>query len=259
MTDTGRRRRPPVVRRSTPHATDRRRSRPRLDVHDPRVYERVLRQGSVGLGESYADGWWDADDLDRASCASRSATSGRTHARRDRIHRRVTPVVDPGAAAPPSRSRPRRPPRARALRPRQRLLRRDCSTRRWPTPARSSTVPASRWPTRRAPSSTGSRALLDLRPGDRLLEIGTGWAGFALHAAQRVRVPSSRPPRSRPRQYEHARTRVAAAGLERPRHGARRRLPRPARHLRQGDRDRDDRGRRLARLPDVLRARPRRS
>ncbi len=32
-------------------------------VHDPRTYGRVATRGSVGLGESYADGWWDVDDL----------------------------------------------------------------------------------------------------------------------------------------------------------------------------------------------------
>ncbi len=33
-------------------------------VHDPRFYERVLRDQSVGFGESYMDGWWDTDALD---------------------------------------------------------------------------------------------------------------------------------------------------------------------------------------------------
>ena len=33
-------------------------------VHDSRVHARVLGQGSLGLGESYMDGWWDADALD---------------------------------------------------------------------------------------------------------------------------------------------------------------------------------------------------
>jgi cyclopropane-fatty-acyl-phospholipid synthase len=33
-------------------------------VHDPAFYTRVLAEGSVGFGESYMDGWWDADDLD---------------------------------------------------------------------------------------------------------------------------------------------------------------------------------------------------
>ncbi|MDE2156145.1 MAG: cyclopropane fatty acyl phospholipid synthase [Xanthomonadaceae bacterium] len=34
-----------------------------LRVHDQRFYARVLAHGSLGLGESYMDGWWDADDL----------------------------------------------------------------------------------------------------------------------------------------------------------------------------------------------------
>lgn len=33
-------------------------------VHDARFYARVLLQGSLGLGESYMDGWWDAGSLD---------------------------------------------------------------------------------------------------------------------------------------------------------------------------------------------------
>src|SRR6185437_7606706 len=40
-----------------PHAYD-------IQVHDERVYDRVLSGGSMGLGESYMDGWWDADDLE---------------------------------------------------------------------------------------------------------------------------------------------------------------------------------------------------
>lgn len=35
-----------------------------LQVHDERTYARVLAQGSLGLGESYLDGWWDAGSLD---------------------------------------------------------------------------------------------------------------------------------------------------------------------------------------------------
>jgi cyclopropane-fatty-acyl-phospholipid synthase len=34
-----------------------------LKVHDDRFYTRVFAHGSLGLGESYMDGWWDADDL----------------------------------------------------------------------------------------------------------------------------------------------------------------------------------------------------
>ena len=33
-------------------------------IHDERFYARVLTQGSLGLGESYMDGWWDVPSLD---------------------------------------------------------------------------------------------------------------------------------------------------------------------------------------------------
>jgi cyclopropane-fatty-acyl-phospholipid synthase len=35
-----------------------------LQVHDGRLYARLLAQGSLGLGESYMDGWWNARSLD---------------------------------------------------------------------------------------------------------------------------------------------------------------------------------------------------
>lgn len=35
-----------------------------MQVHDERFYRRVLAEGSIGLGESYMDGWWDAAALD---------------------------------------------------------------------------------------------------------------------------------------------------------------------------------------------------
>ncbi|WP_269790927.1 cyclopropane fatty acyl phospholipid synthase [Stenotrophomonas sp. Iso1] len=35
-----------------------------IDIHDPRFYARVLASGSLGLGESYMDGWWQAHSLD---------------------------------------------------------------------------------------------------------------------------------------------------------------------------------------------------
>jgi len=35
-----------------------------IRVHDPRVYKRILRHGSLGLGEAYMDGWWDCQSLD---------------------------------------------------------------------------------------------------------------------------------------------------------------------------------------------------
>lgn len=33
-------------------------------VHNETLYDRVVRQGTLGLGEAYMDGWWDCDALD---------------------------------------------------------------------------------------------------------------------------------------------------------------------------------------------------
>src|SRR6185369_10679956 len=36
-----------------------------IRVSDERVFAQVLREGSLGLGEAYMDGWWDCDALDQ--------------------------------------------------------------------------------------------------------------------------------------------------------------------------------------------------
>lgn len=33
-------------------------------VHNDDLYQRVIQQGTIGVGESYMDGWWDCDELD---------------------------------------------------------------------------------------------------------------------------------------------------------------------------------------------------
>ncbi|MFC1475060.1 cyclopropane fatty acyl phospholipid synthase [Candidatus Zixiibacteriota bacterium] len=35
-----------------------------IQVHNDKLYQRVLAQGSLGLGESYMDHWWDCEKLD---------------------------------------------------------------------------------------------------------------------------------------------------------------------------------------------------
>lgn len=39
-----------------------------LEVHDPRLFRRILGHGSLGLGEAYMDGWWDCPRLDELFC-----------------------------------------------------------------------------------------------------------------------------------------------------------------------------------------------
>lgn len=35
-----------------------------IAVHDERLFNRVIRYGTLGLGEAYMDGWWDANSVD---------------------------------------------------------------------------------------------------------------------------------------------------------------------------------------------------
>ena len=35
-----------------------------IQVHDERLYKRIISEGSLGLGEAYMDEWWDANELD---------------------------------------------------------------------------------------------------------------------------------------------------------------------------------------------------
>lgn len=44
-----------------------------IRVYDERLYNRLLSDGSLGLGEAYMDGWWDADSLDECMCKLLSA------------------------------------------------------------------------------------------------------------------------------------------------------------------------------------------
>jgi cyclopropane-fatty-acyl-phospholipid synthase len=35
-----------------------------MQPHHPRLFQRIVTQGSLGLGDSYVDGWWDCERLD---------------------------------------------------------------------------------------------------------------------------------------------------------------------------------------------------
>jgi len=39
-----------------------------MQVHDSRMYERILRDSSLGLGEAYMEGWWDCESIDQFIC-----------------------------------------------------------------------------------------------------------------------------------------------------------------------------------------------
>jgi cyclopropane-fatty-acyl-phospholipid synthase len=44
-----------------------------IEVHDERMFQRVLAHGTLGLGDAYMDGWWDCDQLDELVRRAQSA------------------------------------------------------------------------------------------------------------------------------------------------------------------------------------------
>ena len=185
--------------------------RARVEVRDERLYERLLREGSVGLGESYADGWWAADDLTAVLRIAFRSLRGQ-HDVRDRLHRLLTPLID----GIERRHRADRARDARNIRAHydvgngffERMLDEtmaySCAVFDAPdVPLASASI---------AKFDRIARAL-ELSPRDHLLEIGTGWGGFALHAASTYgcRVTTTT---ISPSQFEYATARVRAAHLD---------------------------------------------
>jgi cyclopropane-fatty-acyl-phospholipid synthase len=182
-----------------------------VQVHDPRTYRAVLTGGSVGLGRSYLEGWWDVDDLTAFL----------------RLLNRATRRYDP-ARSGLSRAFGRVTDRARALRrpdpQRDRANIRahyDLGNEFFELMLDETRMYSSAW--FRSPDVTLAEAStekldrlcrrLDLGPDDHVVEIGTGWGGFAVHAAGRYgcRVTTTTISAA---QFEAASARVRAAGLD---------------------------------------------
>jgi cyclopropane-fatty-acyl-phospholipid synthase len=152
-----------------------------MHVHDPSVYWSTLIQGSVGFGRDYADGLWDCDDL---TALTRVLNRGL---------RPVTAVQDRvGQAVGVSTDWLRR------LRPPSKHDDRDNIQSHYDvsneffalfldeTMMYSSAIFAEPGMDLAAAQRTKLDRLctkLGLGPDDHVVEIGTGWGGFACHAA----------------------------------------------------------------------------
>ena len=134
--------------------------------------------------------------LERNDRRPAAGASGCAVLRGARPERAAAPVEPP-----PQEAAPARPPRHCAalqgarrrgdlapLRRLQPLLRVGARARRWPTPARLSRRATRRSRRRRPRSSTSSAASSGCEPGMRLLDVGCGWGGMVMHAAEHYGV-----------------------------------------------------------------------
>jgi cyclopropane-fatty-acyl-phospholipid synthase len=181
-----------------------------IRIHDPSFYRQVGLNGSVGAGEAYMDGLWDCDDL---------VTLTRILVRnRDHLDAMETGLARIGGTA---------------MRIWAALMRNTRKGSRRNIAAHydlgndlfklfldenlmySSALFAKDDDTLEAASTRKLDRIcrkLDLGPQHHVLEIGTGWGGFALHAAKHYgcRVTTTTISRE---QHDLARERIEAAGL----------------------------------------------
>ena len=183
-----------------------------VTVRSPEVYRRLLRDRSVGLGETYAEGLWDADDL---LALLRIAT--REVGRADPVRGRLAPLVRPAQRLARLGVRNTRRGARRNI-----SAHYDLGNQMFETFLdREAMLYSSALYEREDATLEDAQeaklerisAKLELAPDDHLLEIGTGWGGMAIWAASRYgcRVTTTTISRE---QRECAEARVRAAGLE---------------------------------------------
>jgi len=181
-----------------------------IHVHDARFWSELAFGGSIGAGEAYMLGYWSTDDLTalvRVLLQNREVLDG--------METGLARLTVPLQKALHWLNRNTRTGSRRNIAAHYDLGNDFFALFLDPTMMYSSAI-------FEHPDMTLEQAQLarlervcmklDLKPTDHLLEIGTGWGGMAIHAAQRYgcRVTTTTISRE---QYELARARVAAAGL----------------------------------------------
>lgn len=180
-----------------------------LHLHDDAVWPSLLR-GSLGIGDSYADGRWSSPDL-----VTLVALGARNMPPFDRLRNRLRPLLVPAQAV--TNGARNTVDRAR----RQIAAHYDLSNELFATfldPSMSYSCAVFDPPTLDLQAAQTEKIdrlcrKLGLEPGMRLLEIGSGWGALAIHAARRYGVHVTTVTISR-EQHALARERIAAAGLE---------------------------------------------
>ena len=184
--------------------------RARIEVLDTDCYRRIATAGSIGAGEAYMDGLWRSDDL-----VALLRMLVRSRDRLDAIDSGIARAVGLALRVWHALRRNTRNGSRRNIAAHYDLGNALFELFLSSDMMYSSAIFACADETLESASRRKLDRIcrkLDLRPDDRVLEIGTGWGGFAIHAAREYGCHVTTATISR-EQYEHARARIATAGL----------------------------------------------
>jgi len=155
-----------------------------IRVHDHRLFRRVVADGSLGLGESYMDGWWDCPALDQFFYKIFRAE----------LDTRVAKWSDVLRALRANLINPQK--RSRAFEVGEHHY--DLGNELYQCMLDKRMIYSCGYWTETDSLDSAQEAKLelicrklDLKPGMRLLDIGCGWGGMAAYAAERYGVTVS--------------------------------------------------------------------
>ncbi|WP_461210000.1 cyclopropane fatty acyl phospholipid synthase [Desulfocurvus sp. DL9XJH121] len=149
-----------------------------IQVHDQRLFPRVLRQGNLGLGEAYMEGWWDCGRIDEMIARVLKAHL-------DRKAGRVRLLL---SAIPALLLNPQTVRGSRKVARKHYDLGNDLflsfldANNQYSCAYFNGCDDLDRAQERKLEMICDK---LDLAPGDRLLDIGCGWGGLARYAAEK--------------------------------------------------------------------------
>jgi cyclopropane-fatty-acyl-phospholipid synthase len=153
-----------------------------IQIKNEKFYQRVINDGSLGLGESYMDGWWECEKLDDFFCRIIPSEP------EDKIKRNLKLLFHILSAAIVNRNR-----KSRAFQIGERHY--DIGNELYKNMLDRRMVYSCAYWKEAENLDDAQEAKLDLicrklglRPGDRILDIGCGWGSLAKYAAEKYRV-----------------------------------------------------------------------
>lgn len=148
-----------------------------IQIHNEKLFDRIFRQGSLGFGEAYMDGWWDAEKVDELICKAMLAKLNRKF---------ITPKLI--AAVIKSRLTNRQTfSRSKKVTKKHYDIGNDFYAKMLD---KRMQYTCGYWKNAQNLEEAQKHKLdlvcrkLQLKPGDKVLELGCGWGGFAKYAAE---------------------------------------------------------------------------